>query len=175
MHAEGALDALGGLIRASRSCHRLVAKIDWQRLKALHETRRPRPLLSRLGRPAQLAPDVRKNSVAQSDSSSTENELKSKLANVHESARIEILAEFVATEAAMVMGEASTARAGHGFKIAINADVQLSKCKRVGRLSEFTLWNSNASNENGSDRQTISRPTTRRLRFHKRGRLGGPT
>ena len=107
MHAEGALDALGGLIRASRSCHRLVAKIDWQRLKALHETRRPRPLLSRLGRPAQLAPDVRKNSVAQSDSSSTENELKSKLANVHESARIEILAEFVATEAAMVMGEAS--------------------------------------------------------------------
>ena len=107
MNAEGALDALGGLIRASRSCHRLVANIDWDRLKALHETRRSRPLLSRLGQAAQLASDSRNNSVAQGDNSSAENDLQSKLANAHESARIEILAEFVAAEAAIVMGESS--------------------------------------------------------------------
>ncbi|MEQ9434195.1 SDR family NAD(P)-dependent oxidoreductase [Hyphomonas sp.] len=107
MHAEAALDALGGLINAPQSGQRLVASIDWGRLKALHETRRPRPLLSKLGHADQAARDSLKAPQANNDSSSAAKDLLDKLANAHESARRDILAQFVAAEAAIVMGEAS--------------------------------------------------------------------
>jgi acyl transferase domain-containing protein/SAM-dependent methyltransferase/acyl carrier protein len=106
MQADAALEALGRMINAPGARHRLVASIDWERLKALHETRRPRPMLSDLGHVAAIARGelktlgIKRDSIAASD-------LQAKLAASPEAARRDILAQFVAGEAAIVMGETS--------------------------------------------------------------------
>tara|TARA_R110002020_G_scaffold316899_2_gene532290 strand:- start:62062 stop:68664 length:6603 start_codon:yes stop_codon:yes gene_type:complete len=107
MPAEDALDALGSLLAAGTTGHRLVANIDWERLKALHETRRPRPMLSGLT-PSRLP--TREKLVASQingNGGSLATAVSTQLAEAPASMRFDILARFVAAEAAVVMGEQS--------------------------------------------------------------------
>ena len=107
MPAEDALDALGSLLAAGTTGHRLVANIDWERLKALHETRRPRPMLSGLT-PSRL-PTWEKLVASQinGNGGSLATAVSTQLAEAPASMRFDILARFVAAEAAVVMGEQS--------------------------------------------------------------------
>ena len=55
MDNQQALDAMGRLISAG-AAHAVVARVDWERLKAVHEARRARPFLRHLGAPVGIAP-----------------------------------------------------------------------------------------------------------------------
>lgn len=95
MPAADGLDALSRLLAAPRA-QSMVAKIDWPVLKALHEARRPRPLLALLGRQAQTArPAVR---TGQGPG------LAERLAALPVAMRHDLLVEFVRHEAVEVLG-----------------------------------------------------------------------
>jgi acyl transferase domain-containing protein/acyl carrier protein len=99
MAARDALQALGSLLGGT-CAQAIVARINWNVFKPLHETRRLRRLLARLGN------DV--NDAAASAAADTRGEaapvLTSRLAQAPEASRHEILVEFVRNEAAVVLG-----------------------------------------------------------------------
>ncbi len=101
MPAVESLGALGRLLAGNRS-NAIVARIDWDALKALHEVRRPRPLLARMG-----------NRVAQHDTTAPDAptaRLEQLLAGVPEGRRLDAIVDFVSHEVATVLGlEASVA------------------------------------------------------------------
>jgi acyl carrier protein len=95
MPAAEALDALGRLLGGSDS-QAVVARIDWSILKPLHETRRARPFLSRLG--AVAAP------ARQEVPSGSSPVLAARLAAAPAGMRQELIVEFVRHEVAAVLG-----------------------------------------------------------------------
>ena len=105
MRAEAALASLGDLMCDARTGHTLVAEIDWQLLRDLHETRRARPMLSGLKTSGQAHTTRAKQTAIVTETSETD--LKQQLANAPEAARLDILARFVSEQAAQVMGESS--------------------------------------------------------------------
>ncbi len=103
MPADAAIDALFGIL-GGEGGHRLVADIDWTRLVELHETRRPRPMLSRLGREedAQSAP-----AGASTEAKADKGQSAAFLARIKAApaaARLGMLETVVASEAAAAMG-----------------------------------------------------------------------
>ncbi|MBI5785598.1 MAG: SDR family NAD(P)-dependent oxidoreductase [Rhodocyclales bacterium] len=95
MSASDALDALGRLLADPRP-QAVVAKVDWGVLKALHEARRPRPLLTHLGKVQQAARRVARTVAGPG--------LAERLAAVPPSQRHDLLVDFVQREVADVLG-----------------------------------------------------------------------
>ena len=97
MPNERALDALARLL--SGNAHRAaIADIDWNTLKPLHEARRSRPFLSRLGtssRPAMVSPQ--RNEASDSD-------YLDRLSRVPAEMRQDAILEFVTKQIAAVLG-----------------------------------------------------------------------
>ncbi len=95
MPAAEALGALATLLAGTRA-NAIVARIDWDALKALHEVRRPRPLLARMGnggpQRATMAPDA------------PTPRLEQVLAGVPEGRRLDAVVDFVSHEVATVLG-----------------------------------------------------------------------
>jgi acyl transferase domain-containing protein/NAD(P)-dependent dehydrogenase (short-subunit alcohol dehydrogenase family)/acyl carrier protein len=99
MSSEAALQALGALICSDDTAQAMVATINWDVLKPLHETRRLRPLLSGLtGESSATARFATENRRDQMPSA-----LAGKLAAASETARYEILIDFVRREVAAVL------------------------------------------------------------------------
>jgi acyl transferase domain-containing protein/SAM-dependent methyltransferase len=95
MPAGEALDALGRLL-AGTQAQACVARIDWSVLKPLHEARRARPFLSRLGvSPASKA--------AAPVASPAATGLLERIAGLPQAQREEMLIEFVSREVAHVL------------------------------------------------------------------------
>jgi NAD(P)-dependent dehydrogenase (short-subunit alcohol dehydrogenase family)/SAM-dependent methyltransferase/acyl carrier protein len=97
--AADALQALGSLLSGERA-QMMVAQIDWQVLKPLHEARRVRPLLARFG-----------NDAAQTqggDDETLQASLVSRLAGADASQRAEIVTEWLQDEASAVLGLADS-------------------------------------------------------------------
>jgi acyl carrier protein len=99
MPATEALDALGRLL-AGDDAQCAVARVDWAVLKPLHEARRLRPFLSRLGGAAPNA------SVKQSAAPPV---LLDRLAKAPAEARRDVLLDYVRGEVAVVLGADTTA------------------------------------------------------------------
>ncbi len=94
MPTVDALAALGGLLAEPRP-NAVVASVDWRVLKSLHEVRRARPLLARLG--------VERDSRAVAPAPSTVD-LPARLATLPAAMREDALIEFVQQEVAAVLG-----------------------------------------------------------------------
>jgi acyl transferase domain-containing protein/cyclopropane fatty-acyl-phospholipid synthase-like methyltransferase/acyl carrier protein len=99
MAADDALRALGSILGGDRA-QVMVAHINWNVLKPLHEARRVRPLLARLGNDL---PDM-PTSAGADTRGETAPALTTELASASEPRRREILVEFVRHEAAAVLG-----------------------------------------------------------------------
>ncbi|MFZ5542948.1 MAG: type I polyketide synthase [Pseudomonadota bacterium] len=97
MPAGEALQALGRLLAADTP-QAMVARIDWATLKPLHESRRARPFLRRLG---VSAPAPAASPAAKRDDTPA---LAQQLAQVAPGARQEVLTAFVQREVAAVLG-----------------------------------------------------------------------
>lgn len=95
MAAGDALDALGRLLVDPRP-QAVVAKVDWNVLKSLHEARRPRPLLSHLGETPRAARRVVRTVAGPS--------LAQRLADTPPAQRHDLLVDFVQREVADVLG-----------------------------------------------------------------------
>jgi microcystin synthetase protein McyG len=96
MSVADGLAALGSLLRGA-CANAVVARVDWSVLKPLHESRRSRPLLERLGN------DLREPASARPNDSGVKFALSARLAGAPARQR-EILVDFVRTEAAAVLG-----------------------------------------------------------------------
>jgi len=103
MPAKAALDALFGLLGGADG-HRIVADIDWRRLVELHETRRPRPMLSRLVQENAAPPKAAPAQTATEPEEDQSAKLLARIAAAPTAARLGILETVVATEAASAMG-----------------------------------------------------------------------
>ena len=97
MPAADALAALGGLLGQPRA-NAVVAHVDWGVLKPLHEVRRSRPLLSRLGAKSDRKPAA---------STRAATGLRARLAALPVAMREDALFEFVQWEVADVLGVGS--------------------------------------------------------------------
>jgi acyl transferase domain-containing protein/acyl carrier protein len=99
MAAGDALQALGSILGGDRA-QVMIAHINWNVLKPLHETRRSRPLLARLGN------EIPEMTVSADTGTRGETApaLIDRLASAPERLRREILVEFVRHEAAAVLG-----------------------------------------------------------------------
>jgi acyl carrier protein len=100
MPAGEALEALGRLLGGGEP-QRAVARVDWGVLRPLHEARRPRPFLARLGAPT-AAPAPGKAAVAI---------LAERLASAPAASRRDVLLDYVRGEVAAVLGEGDEAAA----------------------------------------------------------------
>jgi acyl carrier protein len=98
MAAADALDALGRVL-ASPLRQAVVARVDWDALKALHEVRRARPLLARLGG----APRAGASATGRTATASSGPTLQERLAAVAPAMRHDLLVEFVQREVAAVL------------------------------------------------------------------------
>jgi len=101
MAAADALDALGRLLGGTAR-QAVVAQVDWSALKALHEARRSRPLLSHLG----IAPRAAVVEAPRADSGPS---LQARLEAAPPAMRHDLLVEFVRQEVASVLGLAGPA------------------------------------------------------------------
>jgi acyl transferase domain-containing protein/acyl carrier protein len=99
MAAADALRALGTILAGDRA-HSIIARINWNALKSLHQTRRLRPMLLKLGDDNN---DARPSTDEAAGNAST-SLLSERLANASEQLRSEILIEFVRSEVAGVLG-----------------------------------------------------------------------
>lgn len=141
MPADAALAALGGLLGEQKG-HAIVAAIDWERLRTLHETRRPRPMLSSLGRVARdsAAPvEARPGAAPTEDPAAT---LRARLDGAPEGTRREILRDFVAAEAAAVMGQGGgedVPRDRGLFEMGMDSLMSVDLRRRLERGSGLTL------------------------------------
>lgn len=95
MSTDVALDALGRIL-AGDAAQAMVARIDWNVLKPLHEARRERPFLARLGQRAAATPAPA--------TAAHGTDLGRRLAGVAVEARHEVMLEFVRAEVAAVLG-----------------------------------------------------------------------
>jgi SAM-dependent methyltransferase/NADP-dependent 3-hydroxy acid dehydrogenase YdfG/acyl carrier protein len=100
MPAADALDALARLL-GSEAAQGVVARIDWQALKPVHEARRSRPFLRHLGRPAST---VAPAALPQPPPDGGAIALAQRLACAPAGARRDVLIDFVQQEAAAVLG-----------------------------------------------------------------------
>ena len=100
MPAADALDALERVL-AGTQAQAVVARVDWDVLKALHETRRARPFLSRLGGGTRVRVAAPKVDAGPS--------LQDRLAAAPMAMRHDLLVEFVQQEVATVLGLAGAA------------------------------------------------------------------
>jgi acyl carrier protein len=98
MPAAEALDALGRLISAG-SPRGIVARVDWDRLKPLHEARRARPFLAKVGVVA--APRAPR---AQRRAETAEPGLPERLAGATDSMRRSLIDDFVRRQVSSVLG-----------------------------------------------------------------------
>jgi acyl carrier protein len=99
MASGDALQALGSILGGDRA-QVMVAHINWNVLKALHETRRLRPLLARLGNEfAEVTLPAGADTGGE-----TAPALSERLAGAPEALQREILVEFVRDQAAAVLG-----------------------------------------------------------------------
>jgi NAD(P)-dependent dehydrogenase (short-subunit alcohol dehydrogenase family)/acyl carrier protein len=96
MPAAEALDALSRLL-AGDAAQATVARVDWAVLKSLHETRRPRPFLSRLGA---ASPEA----CARAPAPAAAPLVAERLANEPPSRHPDILLDFVRAEVRGVLG-----------------------------------------------------------------------
>jgi acyl carrier protein len=96
MGATEACEAMGRVV-ASAISEMAVARIDWPTLKPLHEARRRRPFLQRVGTTARPPAPVERTG---------EPSLLERLANTHERARHDLLLQFVNKEVGRVLGVA---------------------------------------------------------------------
>ncbi len=140
MPADAALQALFALVDAAAD-HSLVASIDWERLVTLHETRRPRPMLSQLGGPAAptLPTNTRPEEAAPVDQS---EDLRSQIENAPAAARLGIIESAVAAEAAAAMGRTSgddVARNRGLFDMGMDSLMSVELRTRLERVSGLTL------------------------------------
>jgi acyl transferase domain-containing protein/SAM-dependent methyltransferase/acyl carrier protein len=94
MTATAALEALAAALQG-HDAQAVIADIDWTVLKPLHEARRARPLLSRLGT---VAP------VRAQDSAPGAATLADRLVSVPQAARRDVILSFVAREVSAVLG-----------------------------------------------------------------------
>ena len=141
MPAEAAIDSLFGLLDGADG-HRLVADIDWRRLVELHETRRPRPMLSQLvqedaaPRTAALAPAATE---AEEDQSAP---LLARIAAAPAAARLGIIETVVAAEAAAAMGQSGSndvARNRGLFDMGMDSLMSVELRHRLERATGLTL------------------------------------
>ncbi len=95
MPADATLDALGRLLGGDAP-EAVVASVDWRSLKALHEARRPRPFLSRVSGGAEPPRALAQKGAAPG--------LAERLARAPGAMRGELIAGFVRTEVAGVLG-----------------------------------------------------------------------
>ncbi len=100
MVESDALDALGRLL-AGTQAQAVVARVDWSVLKPLHEARRARPFLARVGTAVRPALPVQRTEAGPS--------LPERLAALPAAMRHDLLVEFVQQEAAAVLGLGSGA------------------------------------------------------------------
>ena len=98
MPADEALQALAQLLAGS-DAQSMVARIDWNVLKPLHEARRSRPLLSRVG-----AAPPNASAVGSQVSKAAASMLIKRLAQLAPEARRDHLLDFVRGEVATVLG-----------------------------------------------------------------------
>jgi NAD(P)-dependent dehydrogenase (short-subunit alcohol dehydrogenase family)/acyl carrier protein/protein-L-isoaspartate O-methyltransferase len=98
MEAADALHALGSLLSGERA-QMMVAQIDWQVLKPLHEARRERPLLAQFGDDA-----ARTDFARGSGDEANQAGLVSRLAGADASRRAEIVTEWLQDQASEVLG-----------------------------------------------------------------------
>ena len=98
MPADEALQALAQLLAGS-DAQSMVARIDWNVLKPLHEARRSRPLLSRVG-----AAPPNASAVGSQVSKAAASMLIKRLAQLAPEARRDHLLDFVRGEVATVWG-----------------------------------------------------------------------
>jgi NADP-dependent 3-hydroxy acid dehydrogenase YdfG/acyl carrier protein len=96
-----ALEAMGRLL-AARAARGVVAAVDWAQLKSLHEARRVRPLLRRVGQgmPAQSQPSAAATGVSLHDDAQA---LMQRLQSHPVAARRDVLIDFVQAQAAAVL------------------------------------------------------------------------
>ena len=131
MPAAEALEALERVLTGG-SANPMVARIDWQVYKPLHEARRRRPMLTRLGN-ADIVKAVK-------DDVHLLPVLGNKLANTPASARLDVAIDFVSREVAMVLG----ADAGKGLPANIGLfDLGMDSLMSVElkrRLERGTGW-----------------------------------
>ena len=97
LSAEEALNALAQLLAGTSSPQAVVANIDWKVLKPLHEARRARPLLSKVGEPAKEPGIAGSNQEAAS-------ELVQRLHQLRPEARRDVLLNLVRNEVVAVLG-----------------------------------------------------------------------
>jgi NAD(P)-dependent dehydrogenase (short-subunit alcohol dehydrogenase family) len=101
MPVPEALAALGQVLRG-KAANAMVARIDWETYKPLHESRRRRPILSRLGL-------MQSSAVLSGDAAAAPERpgapgLVARLANAPAAARRDLLVGFVSREVATVLG-----------------------------------------------------------------------
>ncbi len=101
LSSDEALDALGRVIAANIP-HAVVARIDWARYKPLVEAKRPRPYLRHIER-GEIAVSASAGHSGPRPHDETVG-LVERLACIPADTRIDVLEEFVRTEAAIVLG-----------------------------------------------------------------------
>jgi acyl transferase domain-containing protein/SAM-dependent methyltransferase/acyl carrier protein len=134
MPARDALGALGRAL-AGPASQVVVARVDWSALKNLHEARRARPLLSRLGAPPQtVAPAVRRPEAGPS--------LVQRLSTMPAGMRGDALVNFVQAEAAAVLGvaDASSVPVATGlFDLGMDSLMSVELKRRLERGTGLSL------------------------------------
>ncbi len=103
MRTADALEAMARLLRSGRS-RGVIAKADWKQLKAVHEARRARPLLRRLGgEPAPSAALPSPAATGRNAAAAAAHTLARRLGAVPPGARHDVLVDFVQREVAAVL------------------------------------------------------------------------
>lgn len=141
MPAEAALDALFGLLGGVEG-HRLVADIDWRRLVELHETRRPRPMLSRLVQEDAASSTATPAHAAAEPEEDPSALLLARIAAAPAAARLGILETVVAAEAAAAMGRSGAndvARNRGLFDMGMDSLMSVELRHRLERATGLTL------------------------------------
>jgi acyl carrier protein len=129
MASKDALEALGRTLAGSRA-QAIVARVDWRALKSLHEARRARPMLARLG----VAPDP----TAFAPVTEIDSDLQQRLRAAPATMRSELLIEFVQHEVAAVLGlerPIEVPLAAGLFDLGMDSLMAVELNRRLGRLS----------------------------------------
>jgi acyl transferase domain-containing protein/acyl carrier protein len=129
MASKVALDGLGRILAGSKA-RAVVASVDWRVLKSLHEARRVRPLLRRLG--------VARHATASALGTKTDPDLQERLRAVPATMRSELLIEFVQYEVAAVLGLENSTEvplATGLFELGMDSLMAVELNRRLERLS----------------------------------------
>jgi acyl carrier protein len=133
MPAAEALDALGRLLASPGCAQSIVARVDWQTLKPLHEARRTRPFLERLGNEAVAQRHARPASVV--EPAAVTVTLSERLREQPAERRHELLIAFLRAEVGTVLGidpAAVTLESGL-FEMGMDSLMSVELRKRIER------------------------------------------